>query len=216
MKAKMVFLGPPGAGKGTLAAILSKEKDIVHISTGDIFRREVKNKTELGKKADALISVGKLVPDQLVADIVGKRICEDDCRTGYILDGFPRTLKQAELFADKLEDVEQTLDIVVYFDAQDDLLLKRLTSRYMCKKCNAVYNKLYNPPTKEGICDDCGGHEFFQRDDDKLETAQERLKIYHKQTAPLIEYYESKGLLQKIDANNEVEVTYPQLLGVLN
>jgi adenylate kinase len=215
MKRNLVFLGAPGAGKGTLAAILSKETGISHISTGEIFRREIRGETELGKKAKEFVETGKLVPDEIVAAMVGKRLAEEDCRSGFILDGFPRTVPQAELLEEELTGKTMKLDSVVYFVACEDLLIRRLTARFMCKSCNAVYNRLFSPPKKEGVCDQCGATEFYQREDDKLETAKDRLRIYEEQTAPLIKHYERKGLLARIDAEKEANATYPELLGVL-
>jgi adenylate kinase len=215
MKRNLVFLGAPGAGKGTLAAILAKEKGIAHISTGEIFRREIRAETDLGKKAKQFVETGKLVPDEIVAAMVGKRLAEEDCRSGFILDGFPRTVPQAELLSKELETRRLALEAVVLFVAGDDLLIRRLTARFMCKSCNALYNRLFSPPRKEGVCDQCGSGEFYQRDDDKLETAKERLQIYEEQTAPLIEYYEATGLLARIDAEKDADIAYPELLGVL-
>jgi adenylate kinase len=213
-KKNMVFLGPPGAGKGTLSKLLLDETGLAHISTGDIFRKEIKNETELGVKAKEYVNSGQLVPDELVAEMVGARLAEKDCDNGYILDGFPRTCKQAELFKETLDKIGRKLDIVVYFDAEEDLLIKRLTARLTCRSCGVNFNKIFSKPQKDGVCDVCNG-ELYQRDDDSLETAQERLKVYNAQTAPLIEYYQSQGLLQKINAGLSKEESYPMLLAVL-
>ena len=213
-KHNLVFLGPPGAGKGTIAQILSKETGIVHISTGDIFRNEIKNETELGKKAKHYVTTGGLVPDELVADMVSSRLSEDDCADGFILDGFPRTLPQAELFKNALDKIQKDLDCVIYFEAEEELLLKRLTARITCKKCATNFNKLFALPKEEGICDLCGG-ELYQRPDDSLETAKDRLSVYDKETAPLVEYYKQKNLLVALDGSQDKNITYPAVLEVL-
>lgn len=215
-KQNLVFLGPPGAGKGTLAGILSNEHGIVHISTGDIFRSEIAKESELGKKAKHYVTSGGLVPDELVAEMVGARLSEKDCDSGFILDGFPRTVVQAELLEKTLSKIGKSLDAVVYFKAGEELLLKRLTARFMCEKCNAVYNKLFSPTKKDGVCDQCQGTKFYQRPDDTLETAKDRLRVYNEQTAPLIDHYQKEGLLRDIDAEKQRQETYPELLAVLN
>ncbi len=213
-KRNLVLLGPPGAGKGTLAVILAQEFKLAHISTGDIFRREIKGGTELGKKAQEYVNQGKLVPDELVADMVGSRLAENDCEDGFILDGFPRTVKQAELFDETMKKIGKNLDLVVLFEAGNELLLKRLTARITCKKCGVNFNKLFSPPKEEGTCDECGG-ELYQRADDSLETATGRLKVYEEQTAPLIEYYRKCGKLASINSELPKEEAYPSLVALL-
>ena len=214
-KRNLIFLGPPGAGKGTLSDPLMKAEQLTHISTGDILRAEIKNGTELGKNAKAYMDQGKLVPDQIVADMVGKRLASEDCKGGFILDGFPRTVAQAELLEQVMKKIGMTLDAAVLFDAPEDLLLKRLTARLTCRSCGASFNKIFALPKKEGVCDNCGG-ELFQRSDDSLETAQNRLKVYREQTSPLIDYYIGKGLLCKIDSSLPKEEGYAALLSVLS
>lgn len=211
----LVFMGPPGAGKGTLSEVLLKDEKLVHISTGDILRAEIAQGTELGKSAKALMDQGKLVPDQIVADMVASRLTQSDCDAGFILDGFPRTVAQAELLKESAAKIGRNLDKVVLFDAPRELLLQRLTARLTCRQCKASFNKIFAQPKTEGVCDHCGG-ELFQRSDDSLETAQNRLKVYDEQTAPLIDYYRSNGLLATIDSSLPKDQGYAALLAVLN
>jgi len=213
-KRNLVLLGPPGAGKGTLSDILKVEEKLAHISTGDIIRAEIKAGTELGKQVKAIAESGKLVPDELVAGLVAKRLSESDCRNGFILDGFPRTVPQAELLDANLKKISMKLDAVVLFEASEELLLQRLTARIMCKKCGGNFNKIFSKPKVEGVCDKCGG-ELYQRADDSLETAKNRLQVYNEQTAPLIEYYKKQSLLASIDSAQPKDKAYPALLGVL-
>ena len=208
-------MGPPGAGKGTLSEVLLKDEKLVHISTGDILRAEIAQGTELGKSAKALMDQGKLVPDQIVADMVASRLTQADCDAGFILDGFPRTVAQAELLKESAAKIGRNLDKVVLFDAPRELLLQRLTARLTCRQCKASFNKIFAQPKVEGVCDHCGG-ELFQRSDDSLETAQNRLKVYDEQTAPLIDYYRSNGLLATIDSSLPKDQGYAALLAVLN
>lgn len=196
-KKNLVFLGAPGAGKGTAASALTEKEPLVHISTGDILRAEIKNGTELGKSAAVIMEKGELVPDEIVAGMVKSRLQGPDCKNGFILDGFPRTLKQAELLEAALREIGKSLDAVIYFEVSDDIILKRLTARISCKKCGRIYNKLFLPPKQENICDDCHV-ELFQRADDSLETARERLRVFYESTQPLIDYYRSEKLLASI------------------
>ena len=214
-KKNLVFLGPPGAGKGTLSDPLMKAENLAHISTGDILRAEIKNGTELGNSAKSYMDAGKLVPDEIVAGMVAKRLASDDCKAGFILDGFPRTVPQAELLDKAMKEIGMTLDAVVLFDAPADLLIQRLTARLTCRACGASFNKLFSKPKQEGICDSCGG-ELYQRSDDSLETAQNRLKVYQEQTAPLVAYYEQKNMLSKIDSSLPKDQGYAALVAVLN
>ena len=196
-KKNLIFLGAPGAGKGTGANGLLEREPLVHISTGDILRAEIKNGTELGKSASVLMEKGELVPDEIVAGMVKSRLKQPDCQNGFILDGFPRTIKQAELLEEALDEIGKKIDAVIYFDISDDILLKRLTARMSCKQCGKIYNKIFVPPKKENICDDCD-IELFQRPDDSLETAKDRLKVFYESTQPLIDYYKGKNLLTSI------------------
>lgn len=211
----LVFLGAPGAGKGTLAAMLAQQSGLPHISTGDLFRKEMADGTELGKRAKQYVTTGGLVPDDLVADMVGSRLSQADCAKGFILDGFPRTLPQADLLGKTLSGIGKKLDRVVLFDADRDLLVQRLTARIICRQCGGNFNKIFSPPKQAGVCDQCGG-ELYQRADDSLKTAKDRLRIYHEQTAPLIAYYEQRGLLAKINSGAEKNEAFKELLRVLN
>ena len=213
-KKNLVFLGPPGAGKGTLSAPLMEDEKLAHISTGDILRAEIAAGTELGRSAKSYMDAGKLVPDEVVAGMVGKKLSSPECASGFILDGFPRTVAQAGLLDEAMAKIGMKLDGVILFDAPEELLLKRLTARIMCRKCNTGYNKIFCPPKKEGVCDKCGG-ELYQRSDDSLETAKNRLSVYREQTAPLIEFYRAKGLLFTIDSSLPKQEGYDALRAVL-
>ncbi len=199
-----VFLGMPGAGKGTQAKIISKKYDIPHISTGDILREAVANKTELGLKAKKYMDEGALVPDELVVSLVEERLKQPDCEKGFILDGFPRNVEQAKVLEDMLSRIDKNLDAVFFFSLKEDVVVKRLTARRVCSKCGAVYNMLYNPPKVEGVCDLCGG-KLIIRDDDREEVVRNRLVTYNKETAPVITFYMKKGILHTIDASLSVE-----------
>ena len=189
-----IFLGPPGAGKGSLAVKVAEDYKIPHISTGDIFRANIKEKTPLGIKVKAIIDSGSLVSDDLTFERVKDRLSKDDCKNGFILDGFPRTIPQADLLSSVCPDV-----VVVNFQTKDEVVIKRLSTRRVCKACGANYNVLTLPPKKEGVCDKCSG-EIIQRDDDKQESILHRMDVYRKQTEPLIKYYTEKGKIQNFDA----------------
>lgn len=211
---RLVLLGAPGAGKGTQAVILSEKYNIPHISTGDIFRSNIKNNTELGKKAKEYIDKGLLVPDELTIDIVKDRINKPDCSDGFILDGFPRTIFQAQELDKFLEGMGIELDCVLNIDVSDEKIIKRLSGRRVCQ-CGKTYHILNNPPKKEGICDSCNG-ELFQREDDREETVIQRLETYHKQTEPLIEYYEKSGKLVTVEGRESIDDTTKEVLDALN
>ena len=198
-KKNLIFLGAPGAGKGTIAKEMVAKYHIAHISPGDLLRAEVAAGTEAGKQAGALINAGQLVPDELVAAMVRSRIVEPDCRRGFILDGFPRTIRQAEILEDVLREQKLSIDLVIYLEVDDETLMDRLTARLNCRECDAIYNKITRPPQKEGVCDRCGG-ELSQRADDSPETVSSRLKVFHRQTAPLADYYHKNGLLFTLEA----------------
>ena len=214
-KKNVVLLGPPGAGKGTLSEVLLKEEKLAHVSTGDIFRSEIGKGTELGKPAKSYMDSGKRVPDEVVADMVAAKLLSAECADGFLLDGFPRTIRQAELLEKALDQAGKKLDAVVLFDAPEELLIQRLTARLTCRKCGASFNKIFAKPKVEGVCDHCGG-ELYQRSDDSLETAKIRLAVYREQTFPLIEYYTGKSLLKKIDSSLPKAEGYAALRAILS
>jgi len=195
-----IFLGPPGAGKGSLAVKVAADYNIPHISTGDIFRANIKNQTELGKKVDAIIKSGGLVSDEITCELVKDRLSQDDAKNGFILDGFPRTIPQAEMFTAICPDVK-----VVNFEIADEIVIKRLSTRRVCKACGANFNILTLPPKVEGVCDKCEG-ELFQRDDDKQESILHRMDVYREQTEPLINFYKEKGKITDLDASIETDI----------
>lgn len=195
-----IFLGPPGAGKGSLAVKVAEEYKIPHISTGDIFRANIKAQTPLGVKVKAIIDSGALVSDELTFELVKDRIAQEDCKNGYILDGFPRTIPQAEMLETLVSDIK-----VVNFTIQDEIVIRRLSTRRVCKSCGANYNTLTLKPKKEGICDKCNG-ELYQRDDDKQESIMHRMEVYREQTEPLINFYKNKGKITDLDASIETDI----------
>jgi len=211
---RLVLLGAPGAGKGTQADVLKEKLGIPHISTGDIFRSNIKNNTELGKKAKEYIDKGLLVPDEITVNIVKNRLKGEDCKAGFILDGFPRTIPQAEFLDRILSELNISLDYVLNIHVSDEDLVKRLSGRRVCPKCGKSYHITYNPPLREDICDECGS-KLIQRDDDKEETVINRLKTYHQQTEPLIEYYKNKGKLVTAIGQEEIEDTTKEVMKVL-
>ena len=195
-----VFLGPPGAGKGSLAVKVAADYQIPHISTGDIFRANIKAQTPLGVKVKAIIDSGSLVSDELTFELVKDRLAQDDCKNGYILDGFPRTIPQAEMLDSLVADLK-----VVNFKIADEIVIGRLSTRRVCKACGANYNIKTLPPKVEGVCDKCGG-ELYQRDDDKQESILHRMDVYREQTEPLINYYKNKGKITDLDASIETDI----------
>lgn len=201
---RIIMLGAPGAGKGTQAKKIAAKYGIPHISTGDIFRANIKNGTELGNKAKTYMDQGLLVPDELVVDLVVDRVNQDDCENGYVLDGFPRTIPQAEALTEALEKMGQKVDFAIDVNVPDENIVKRMGGRRACVTCGATYHMVYAPTKKEGICDTCGG-ELILRDDDKPETVQKRLNVYHDQTQPLIDYYTSQGILRTVDGTVDID-----------
>lgn len=211
---KLILLGPPGAGKGTQAKYIVQEYGIPHISTGDIFRANIKANTPLGIKAKEYIDKGQLVPDEVTIAIVEDRIKQKDCEKGFLLDGFPRTVNQADALNSVLEERGYKLDFVLNIAANTDALLERITGRRVCLSCGAGYHVKYIAPKVEGICDVCGA-KLIQRDDDKEETVKNRLAVYEKQTAPLIDYYEKKGLLRTVNGDNDIEKVFEDIRSIL-
>jgi adenylate kinase len=210
----LILLGPPGSGKGTQAQKIVERYQIPQISTGDILRAAVKEQTPLGKEAKAYMDQGKLVPDEVVVGIVRERLKAPDCKKGFILDGFPRTVPQAEALEATLRAMNRRIDHVVSIEVNNEELLKRLTGRRTCRGCGAMYHLVFDPPTKEGLCDRCGG-ELYQRADDKEETIRERLNVYEAQTAPLIAYYRDKGNLRTIDGVGAMEQIFQTIVKVI-
>jgi adenylate kinase len=208
----IILLGPPGAGKGTHAVELSRKLNIPHISTGDLFRENLSNKTDLGLKAKSFMEKGQLVPDEIVNEMLNDRISKNDCKNGYILDGYPRTLEQAK----SLEKVvSKTKIVAINLNINDKPLVERITGRLMCKNCGSPFHKKFLPPKKEGICDYCQG-ELYQRKDDTEEVVKERLKVYHEQTQPLINYYKEKGnVLYEVNAAESKEVVFNSLVNTI-
>lgn len=211
---RLILLGPPGAGKGTQAEGIKKEFNIPHISTGDIFRENIKNNTELGKKAQEYMNKGLLVPDELVVDLVKDRLSKNDCNKGFLLDGFPRTIEQAEALDKELKKMDKKLDKAININVSEEVLVERIVGRRICKDCKATYHVKFNPPQKEGICDKCGG-KLYQRDDDKEETVQKRIKVYKEETQPLIDYYDKKGLILNINGEQEINKVLEDIINNL-
>lgn len=211
---KIIMLGAPGAGKGTQAKKIAAKYGIPHISTGDIFRANIKNGTELGKKAKTYMDQGLLVPDELVVDLVVDRVNQDDCENGYVLDGFPRTIPQAEALTEALEKMGQKVDFAIDVNVPDENIVKRMGGRRACVTCGATYHMVYAPTKKEGICDTCGG-ELILRDDDKPETVLKRLGVYHEQTQPLIDYYTEAGILKEVDGTIDINDVFAEIVKIL-
>ena len=211
---KIIMLGAPGAGKGTQAKMIAEKYGLPHISTGDIFRANIKNGTALGKEAKEYMDKGLLVPDELTVRLLLDRVAKDDCRNGYVLDGFPRTIPQAEVLDEELSKLGEKVDYAVNVDVPDENIVNRMSGRRACLSCGATYHVVSIPPKKEGICDVCGS-ELVLRDDDKPETVQKRLKVYHEQTQPLIDFYEKKGVLRSVDGTLPMEEVFAAITEIL-
>lgn len=211
---KIIMLGAPGAGKGTQAKKIAEKYHIPHISTGDIFRANIKGGTELGMKAKTFMDQGMLVPDEITIGMLMDRIKEADCENGYVLDGFPRTIPQAESLTKALSDLSESIDYAVNVDVPDDNIVSRMGGRRACLACGATYHITFNPPKQEGICDVCG-QALVLRDDDKPETVQKRLNVYHEQTQPLIEYYKKAGVLKEVDGTQNLEDVFRDIVDIL-
>ena len=211
---KIIMLGAPGAGKGTQAKKIAEKYDIPHISTGDIFRANIKNGTELGAKAKEYMDKGLLVPDELVVDLVVDRVNQDDCVNGYVLDGFPRTIPQAEALDKALKELGQKIDYAINVEVPDENIVHRMGGRRACIGCGATYHVEFNAPKVEDVCDTCGG-ELVLRDDDKPETVQKRLSVYHAQTQPLIDYYKKANVLVEVDGTQDINVVFQDIVKIL-
>ena len=211
---KIVMLGAPGAGKGTQAKMIASKYQIPHISTGDIFRANIKNGTELGKKAKSYMDQGLLVPDELTVDLVIDRLANDDCKNGYILDGFPRTIPQAEALDAALAKLGEKMDYAIDVDVPDEDIVSRMSGRRACTGCGATYHIVYNPSKKGDCCEVCG-EKLILRDDDKPETVQKRLNVYHEQTQPLIDYYTKQGILKAVDGTQDMNDVFTAITNIL-
>lgn len=211
---KIIMLGAPGAGKGTQAKMIADKYSVPHISTGDIFRANIKNGTELGMEAKKYMDAGQLVPDELTVKILLDRVAQDDCKNGYVLDGFPRTIPQAEVLDKALTELGDSVDFAIDVDVPDANIIKRMSGRRACLSCGATYHIEHVPPKKEGVCDRCG-NELVLRDDDKPETVQKRLTVYHEQTQPLIEYYTKKGILKTVDGTVDMSDVFAAIVAIL-
>lgn len=218
MKKELIFLGPPACGKGTQTAKLSEHLGLPHVDTGSLLRAEIKNETENGKIAKSYIDKGQLVPVSLVANIIKNRLAQEDCKNGYILDGYPRSVEQADLLEEINADIDGSVEAqikAIYFDLNQDILISRIVNRRSCPKCGEIYNIKFKPTKVEGICDKCGA-ELTQRKDDNEETAKARFDTYFKETAPLIDYYKNKSVLKSIDAEGSIDEVWERLLKVVN
>lgn len=211
---KIIMLGAPGAGKGTQAKQIAAKYEIPHISTGDIFRANIKNGTELGRKAKEYMDQGMLVPDELTCDLVMDRIAQDDCERGFVLDGFPRTIPQAEALTNALTKIGQSMDYAIDVDVPDENIVNRMSGRRACLNCGATYHIVFNPTKVEGVCDTCG-NETVLRDDDKPETVQKRLTVYHDQTQPLIDYYKEQNILKSVDGTKPMDEVFSDIVAIL-
>lgn len=214
MPTYIVLLGPPGVGKGTQAKVLAKQTGLAHISSGDLFRENIKNDTELGKLAKSYMNRGELVPDDVTIAMIRDRFTRSDCQQGAILDGFPRTPVQADALAELLKDFEGQVDVVPLITATDEVLIERLSGRWTCRANGHVFHARFNPPQKEGVCD-LDGSELYQRDDDKVETVKRRIQVYQQQTAPLIAYYRAKGSLVEINGAQEINQVTVDLVAAI-
>ncbi|SHJ95892.1 Adenylate kinase [Geosporobacter subterraneus DSM 17957] len=211
---RLILLGPPGAGKGTQAAGIVDRYNIPHISTGDIFRKNIKEGTELGRKAKSFMDQGLLVPDDLVVEIVEDRLKEDDCKNGFLLDGFPRTVYQAEALDKVLEKMNSVLDRVINVSVDKEILIDRAVGRRICKECGATYHIQFNPPAAADVCDKCGGP-LYQRADDNEETVTKRIEVYLNETQPLIDYYKQKGTIVTIDGQQSIDKVFQEIIAAL-
>ena len=211
---KIIMLGAPGAGKGTQAKQIAAKYEIPHISTGDIFRANIKNGTELGKKAKEYMDKGALVPDELTCDLVMDRIAQEDCKNGFVLDGFPRTIPQAKALDSALEKINENMDFAVDVDVPDENIVNRMGGRRACLNCGATYHIVFNPTKLDGVCDTCGKQTVL-REDDKPETVQNRLQVYHEQTQPLLDYYKEQNILKSVDGTKPMDEVFSDIVAIL-
>ncbi|XBG73329.1 adenylate kinase [Enterococcus cecorum] len=212
----LILMGLPGVGKGTQAEKIIAEYQIPQISTGDMFRATIANQTALGLKAKEYMDRGDLVPDEVTNGIVKERLAQDDTKNGFLLDGFPRTLDQAKALDEMLADLGKKIDAVIDINVPEEVLVERLTGRYMCRSCGASFHKVFKPTKVEGTCDRCGGHEFYQRDDDKPETVKNRLAVNIKNSEPILAYYKEQGLLKSIDGNRDIDAVFKDVQAIID
>ena len=212
----ILLMGLPGAGKGTQSEMISNDYSMVHIATGDIFREAIKNETELGLLAKSYTDNGNLVPDDVTNSLVKERLAQSDVgENGFMLDGYPRTLNQAEALDKNLNDLNETLDAVIYIEVDKEVLKDRLSGRFICRNCGATYHKLYNPPKVEGTCDTCGSHDFYQREDDKPEKVSHRIELQMDSIRPILEHYQDAGILHQINGEDAIESVYRNIRDIL-
>ena len=212
----LILMGLPGAGKGTQAERIVDTYHIPHISTGDMFRAAIAEGTELGMEAKSYMDQGKLVPDEVTTGIVKERLAKSDTNKGFLLDGFPRTLAQAKALNTILADLNKKIDAVINIDVKPEVIVDRLSGRFICKECGATYHKLYNPPKVEGTCDRCGGHEFYQRDDDKPETVKKRLEVNIESSQPILEFYQNEGVCFDVDGDRDIDVVFADVKKIID
>ncbi|MCR5266998.1 MAG: adenylate kinase [Lachnospiraceae bacterium] len=211
---KIIMLGAPGAGKGTQAIQIAEKYGIPHVSTGDLFRHNISNNTDLGKEAKSYMDAGKLVPDELTVRMLFDRVAKEDCANGYVLDGFPRTIRQAEVLEEELKKRGDGIDFAIDVEVPDENIVNRMGGRRACPKCGATYHVVHVPPKKEGICDQCGS-ELVLRDDDAPETVKKRLGVYHEQTQPLIDFYKERKVLHEVDGTNDKQKVFEEIVKIL-
>lgn len=212
----LILMGLPGAGKGTQAERIVDTYHIPHISTGDMFRAAIATNTPLGMEAKSYMDQGKLVPDEVTTGIVKERLSQSDTDKGFLLDGFPRTLAQAEALKDILAELNKKIDAVINIDVDPKVIVDRLSGRFICKTCGATYHKIYNPPKVEGTCDRCGGHEFYQREDDKPETVKRRLEVNIESSKPILEFYQNEGVRFDVDGDRDIDVVFDDVKKIID
>lgn len=212
----ILLMGLPGAGKGTQSEHISRDYSMIHIATGDIFREAIKNETALGLEAKAYTDAGNLVPDEVTNNLVRERLAQSDVQeNGFMLDGYPRTLDQANALQENLNEMNAEIDHVIYIEVDKDVLEERLSGRIICRECGATYHKVYNPPSAEGVCDNCGSNDFYQREDDKPEKVRHRINLQMESIQPILAYYEELGLLHRISGEDEIEKVYRGIRDIL-